>query len=75
RTMERYGSSPEGAIYGFAQTAEQSALRRLPRETRVKGLYLAGSWTQPGGGIHACFISGIEAAHSALRFLDEDNHR
>ena len=69
KTMERYGSAPQGAIYGFAQTPEQSVFRRLPLDTAVKGLFLAGAWTQPGAGIHACFISGIDVAGLALRFL------
>lgn len=69
KTMERYGSSPEGAIYGFAQTPEQSVSRRPAIETKVKGLFLAGAWTRPGAGIHACFVSGIDAARLALKFL------
>ena len=62
RTFERYTLSPEGAIYGFAQTVEQSGIRRLPQETPVSGLFLAGAWTRPGHGVHAWFISGMEAA-------------
>ena len=69
RTMARFGSSVKGAIYGFAQTLEQSGINRLPHETKVKGLFLAGAWTQPGGGVHACFLSGIEAGDLALRYL------
>jgi prolycopene isomerase len=69
KTMERYGSSPDGAIYGFSQIPEQSVLRRCPLETSVKGLFLTGAWVQPGAGVHACFISGMDAAKLALRFL------
>jgi prolycopene isomerase len=69
RTMHRYTLSPEGAIYGFSQTVNQAALMRLSQETRIKGLFLAGAWTRPGGGVHGCFISGIEAAELALKFL------
>ncbi|MBU1727476.1 MAG: NAD(P)/FAD-dependent oxidoreductase [Candidatus Omnitrophica bacterium] len=68
-TIARYGSSPEGAIYGFAQTIPQSGMNRLSQETKVKGLYLAGAWTRPGGGAHACFVSGRDAAELALRYL------
>ncbi|MDD5432117.1 MAG: NAD(P)/FAD-dependent oxidoreductase [Candidatus Omnitrophica bacterium] len=68
-TMERYVSSPQGAIYGFSQSVSQSSINRLPQKTRIKGLFLAGAWTQPGHGMHGCFVSGIEAADSVLRYL------
>ena len=67
KTMARYGTSPEGAIYGFAQTVKQASINRLTQTTNIKGLILAGAWTHPGGGMHACFISGIDAADLALR--------
>lgn len=69
RTMKRYTLSADGAMYGFAQTVGQSGLRRLSQKTKVKGLILAGGWTQPGGGVHACFVSGDNAADLALRRL------
>lgn len=69
RTMARYGTSPEGAIYGFAHTVAQAGINRLAQETAIKGLFLAGGWTRPGAGVHACFISGIEAAKLALKYL------
>ncbi len=68
-TMYRYGSSPEGAIYGFAQTLEQAAFKRLSNKTDISGLFLAGAWTFPGGGVHGCFVSGLEAADLALNYL------
>lgn len=68
-TMERFGSSPEGAIYGLAQTPDQASINRLPQETRIKGLFLAGAWTRPGGGIHGCLVSGKDAAAMTLRYL------
>lgn len=68
-TMARYGVSPQGAIYGFAQTVEQSGLRRLSQQTKIKGLFLAGAWTQPGGGAHGCVVSGMDAAEAALRYI------
>jgi len=69
KTMQRFTSSSEGAIYGFAQTVGQAGINRLEQETRIKGLYLAGAWTRPGGGIHACFMSGINAAELASGHL------
>ena len=68
-TMARYGSSPEGAIYGLAQTVPQASINRLSQKTKIKGLFLAGAWTRPGGGVHGCFYSGSEAADFVLKFL------
>ena len=69
KTMQRYTLSPEGALYGFAQTVGQSGTNRLAQETHCKGLLLTGAWTLPGGGFFGCFISGIEAADLALQYL------
>jgi prolycopene isomerase len=69
RTMERYALLPEGSVYGFAETVPQSSINRLPQETKVKGLFLAGAWTKPGCGVHGCFVSGFDAADLVLRQL------
>jgi prolycopene isomerase len=69
KTMARYASLPEGAVYGFAQTVGQSSINRFPQKTKIKGLLLAGAWTSPGCGVHGCFVSGDEAADLALRQL------
>jgi prolycopene isomerase len=69
RTMQRYSESSEGAIYGFAQTVSQSGKNRLPQETPIQGLFLCGAWTIPGAGVFGCFISGLQAAELALRYL------
>jgi prolycopene isomerase len=66
KTMERFGLLDEGAIYGFAQTPRQSSINRLAQETKIKGLFLAGAWTQPGSGIHGCLVSGKDAADAVL---------
>ncbi|MFA5271758.1 MAG: NAD(P)/FAD-dependent oxidoreductase [Candidatus Omnitrophota bacterium] len=68
-TMYRYTLTPEGAIYGFAHTVMQSGIFRLDQKTKIKGLYLAGAWTRPGAGVHACFISGLDAAELTLKYL------
>jgi len=68
-TMLRYGSSPEGAIYGFAHSVNQSGIKRLSQKTLVKGLFLAGAWTMPGAGVHGCFVSGSDAAALVLKYL------
>jgi all-trans-retinol 13,14-reductase len=59
-TNLRYTSNYRGAIYGWDQTLENSMPRRLGQKTPVRGLYLAGAWTQPGGGYGAVIPSGLQ---------------
>jgi len=60
RTFKRYTLMPEGAIYAFDQSIET---RRPYFKTPVRGLYLVGASTFPGGGIEAVIISGIICAN------------
>jgi all-trans-retinol 13,14-reductase len=59
KTFERYTSMPQGAIYAFNQSI---GVKRPYFKTPIKGLYLAGASTFPGGGIEAVTISGIICA-------------
>jgi len=68
-TLKRFGSVPEGTIYGFAQTVAQSSINRLAQDTKIKGLFLAGAWTRPGCGVHGCLVSGKDAADLAGKIL------
>jgi len=68
-TISRFSLVPEGAIYGFAQTVAQSCANRLSQKTKIKGLFLAGAWTKPGGGFHGCFVSGVDAADMVENYL------
>jgi len=60
KTFERYTSMPEGALYSFDQSI---GTKRPYFKTPIKGLYLAGASTFPGGGIEAVVISGIICAN------------
>ncbi|MCX8205293.1 MAG: NAD(P)/FAD-dependent oxidoreductase [Candidatus Nezhaarchaeota archaeon] len=60
KTLERYTSMPEGALYAFDQSVKT---KRPYFKTPVRGLYLAGASTFPGGGIEAVVISGIICAN------------
>ena len=64
-TCERYTGNPEGAIYGYEQCVENAFVSRRPIRTPVKGLYLTGAWTFPGGGFSGVLRSG-EAAYRAV---------
>jgi all-trans-retinol 13,14-reductase len=58
-TNIRYTANPRGAIYGWDQTLDNSGASRFPQKTPVKNLYLAGAWTNPGGGYGAVIPSGL----------------
>jgi phytoene desaturase len=61
-TFERYTLAQNGAIYGWENTPQQTQPKRLPFETPIDGLYLAGHWTDPGTGSVRCLLSGLRAA-------------
>jgi len=66
RTMEHFTLNPKGTIFGWDNTPEQSMLKRLPPETPIENLFLAGAWTFPGGGQSAVLSSGLSAASKIL---------
>lgn len=66
RTMERYTLNTLGALFGWEQSPEQAGINRLSRVGPVDGLYLAGHWTQPGGGIVSVIVSGMQTAQLIL---------
>jgi phytoene dehydrogenase-like protein len=59
-TNVRYTKNYRGAIYGWNQTLDNSPPRRLAHRTPITNLYLAGAWTNPGGGYSAVISSGLE---------------
>lgn len=66
RTNHSYTSNKLGAIYGAQQSVDQCLHRRLPQKTPIEGLYLAGAWTQPGGGYSGVIWSGYNLAKQLL---------
>ncbi len=65
-TNRNYTSNPNGTIFGWANSPEQSMMNRLPNNTPIKNLFLAGAWTLPCGGQSAVMISGNMAAGMIL---------
>ena len=59
-TNVRYTGNYRGAIYGWDQTLDNSGINRLPHNTPIKNLYLAGAWTRPGHGYGGVIWSGLE---------------
>lgn len=66
RTMERYTLNPKGTIFGWEYNIEQSMFNRLPHDTPIENLFLAGAWTFPGGGQSTVLISGAMCADLIL---------
>ncbi|NBI30889.1 phytoene desaturase family protein [Chengkuizengella marina] len=71
RTMQKYTKNPAGAVYGFAQTVEQSGLLRLERKTPLDQLSLVGAWTRPGGGYQGAAVSGASEANRIHKYLKQ----
>jgi phytoene dehydrogenase-like protein len=67
RTIVRYTMNPQGSVYGFAQTPDQSgpniwALRKAP----LKNLYFASAWVG-SGGFSGAIMSGYGCASKILK--------
>lgn len=69
-TMQRYTGNSEGAIYGWKQNLKQFT-NRPQQNTPIKGLYLAGHWTDPGGGVVSTFLSGYKLSNKILNERSE----
>lgn len=66
RHLQAMTGNPGGAAYGWALTPSQAGLSRLGVKTPIPGLFLAGHWTMPGGGIAAVVASGELCAARVL---------
>lgn len=60
-TNFRYTRNRQGAIYGSEQSVHGMYGGRLAIRSAVPDLFLAGAWTNPGGGQSAALISGRNA--------------
>jgi all-trans-retinol 13,14-reductase len=66
-----FTANPEGAIYGYEQSMDNSYMTRLPQRTPIGGLYWASAWTQMGGGFQPCLQSGRNAVDLMVRDLEK----
>jgi hypothetical protein len=62
KTIKRYTSNPGGAVYGFAQTLQQTASKRFRNNFLIPNLYFASAWAFPGGGFEGSITGGFLAA-------------
>jgi len=65
-TMQRYTLNQKGAAYGWDVTPEQVGANRCANQSPIKGLFYAGHWTTPGGGVYGVSYSGVQAAQKVL---------
>lgn len=65
-TMRRYTQNYQGAAYGWDVSPSQVGPARLPNQSPLKGLYFAGHWTSPGGGVYGVSVSGVQTAQKVL---------
>ena len=69
RDFERRLLTPEGAILGLDMDLPSSTVfRPAARSKSIKGLYLAGASTHPGGGVPSAISSGVIAADLVSKY-------
>ncbi len=66
-TNLRYTKNPEGAIYGYEQSLDNSFMNRIKNTTPFNGLYLASAWGGGGGGYQPCLESGLKAFKAVIK--------
>lgn len=71
-TMQRYTLNHQGASYGWQLSPDQIGPYRISNKGPIEGLYFAGHWTRPGGGVYGVCVSGVQAAHAVLAKPDWD---
>jgi len=69
-TFHEYTLTRDGAIYGWANTPNQTQPKRMPQESPIEGLFLVGHWTNPGTGCLRCLFSGLRGAGTIAGFDD-----
>lgn len=73
RTLARYTLNHNGAAYGWAPLPEQVGPARPAVKSPVSGLFLAGHWSSPGGGVYGAALSGIMATLAILEMPDQES--
>ncbi len=71
-TMQRYTLNKKGAAYGWAVSPEQVGANRIANKSPIDGLYFAGHWTTPGGGVYGVSYSGVQTTQKILGLTRQD---
>lgn len=67
--FERRLHNPGGAFYCFQQDlSAQTVFRPSSKSKSIKGLYLTGASTHPGGGVPTVMASGVIAADQIMQY-------
>ena len=70
--MHRYTLNDQGSAYGWDLSPEQVGPNRLSNRAPIAGLYFAGHWSSPGGGVYGVSVSGMLAAQQVLKIHKQD---
>lgn len=70
KTLLRFTRNPHGTPYGFAQTPEQSGMKRIGARSPLPSLYFASAWSFPGHGYTGTIVGGYLAAQAVLASAD-----
>ena len=70
-TMQRYTLNSHGAAYGWDASPEQVGANRIGNRAPIAGLYFAGHWSSPGGGVYGACVSGMQAAQEILGIREQ----
>jgi all-trans-retinol 13,14-reductase len=73
RTLERYTLNHHGAAYGWEPLPEQVGPHRPAVRGPLEGLFYAGHWTRPGGGVAGVSVSGVLAAQAVLNIARQED--
>ncbi len=65
-TYRRYTGNQNGAMVGWASLVNQVGQHRPGPRTPVDGLYIAGHWCRPAGGLFGVVLAGFYAAQNIL---------
>ncbi|WP_165367748.1 phytoene desaturase family protein [Phytoactinopolyspora endophytica] len=72
QTMHRFTRGYQGATYGWENTPNQFANKRLAHQTPLEGLYLSGHWTESGCSSFRAVSAGISSSKLVLEWLGND---
>lgn len=66
RQLEQSVNAPGGSIYGTSSNGPRAAFLRAKNRSRIKGMFLVGGSTHPGGGLPLVGISSEIVAEAIL---------
>jgi phytoene dehydrogenase-like protein len=73
--LEKRYRAPGGAIYGTSSNGRKAAFRRPNNRGPLKGLYLVGGSSHPGGGLPMVAISARIVDDAITHDLNGARHR